>query len=171
MKTRFTLWKKVLSVVLCVLLVLSCSPLSALAVTSRNESAPGAAIGNAWGGTGNKLSDAPTLNDWQLFFGPNVANTTWAGGIWTDKSVFNSVADYVAATDEKEGSDFALQLNDSNSFLVSLSAIAASKSVEGYSALPSDTILVLDLSASMESNKAVDAMVRRQMRRLQSCLR
>lgn len=155
MTIKFSFAKKLMSAVLCLALILSCLPFSALGA----EAGASAGIGSAYGGTNNKISDPATVNDWKLFFGPHKLDTTYAGGVWTDKSVFNSVADYLAATDEEEGANFGLELLDNNHFLVALSAIASSKSVEGYSALPSDTILALDLSASMITNQAVSAMV------------
>ncbi len=112
----------------------------------------GAATGNF-----TKVSDPATVNDWKIFFGPSVKNTTWAGGVWSDKSVFKSVEDYKAATDE---ADDGINLSiDKNSFLVSLSTIASSKSIEGYSTLPTDTILVLDLSGSMDVEQGTDPYV------------
>ena len=107
------------------------------------------------------ITDPATVNGWKLFFGPDKADTTSAGGVWTDKSVFASVSDLIAATDENENNQALADLAEleEESFLVALSAIAASKSVEGYSTLPTDTMLVLDLSASMVTNQAVAATV------------
>lgn len=116
-------------------------------------------IFNASAQEGNfrKISDPATVNDWKIFFGQDVKNTTWAGSVWSDKSVFTSVADYKAATDE---ADDNLNLSiGANNFLVSLSTIAASKSIEGYSTLPTDTILVLDLSGSMDVSSGTDPYV------------
>ncbi|MBQ7934906.1 MAG: hypothetical protein IJ333_00935, partial [Clostridia bacterium] len=105
--------------------------------------------------------DPATVNDWKLFFGSTVADTANAGGVWTDKSVFASTEALLAATDEAENDEAVAGLAklENESFLVALSAIAASKSVEGYSTLPTDTMLVLDLSASMVTNQAVSATV------------
>ena len=158
MKTRFVFTKKLMSILLCITLVMSYVPMAMLTNAAQSV----AAIDDAFGGTDNKISDPWTVNDWKVFFNSdnnNKLDTTYAGGVWTDKSVFNKVQDYINATDEVEKSDFGLTLNDSNNFLVALSAIASTKSVEGYSALPSDTILVLDLSASMKTNQAVDALI------------
>ncbi len=107
------------------------------------------------------ITDPATVNNWKAFFGPNKADTTSAGAVWTDKSVFSTVNQLVAATDETENAQALLDLAmmKEENFLVALSTIAASKSVEGYSTLPTDTMLVLDLSASMVTNQAVDATV------------
>lgn len=113
-----------MSIVLCLVLLMSYLPVTMLAGAAESV----AAIGNAYGGTNNKISDPWTVNDWKLFFNPDDStklDTTYAGGVWTDKSVFNNVADYINATDEAEGSDFGLSLNDPNHFLVALSAIAS----------------------------------------------
>lgn len=109
------------------------------------------------GGNITRVSDPATVNDWTAFFDPNAKDTTWVGGVWSDKSVFTSVKEYTDATDEADD-DINLTLSENN-FLVSLSTIASSKSVEGYSTLPTDTILVLDLSGSMNVNQGTDPYV------------
>ena len=116
-------------------------------------------IFNASAATGNftKKSDPSTVNDWKIFFGPDVKDTTWAGGVWSDKSVFKTVKDYTDATDEDDDS-INLSIG-ANNFLVSLSTIASSKSIEGYSTLPTDTVLVLDLSGSMDVTQGTDPYV------------
>ncbi len=154
---RKNIWKRALSLLLALVLVASYLPIMHRATAAN---ATTGSVGDAFGQTGNKFADPHTLNNWKEFFNiddPNNLNTAYAGGVWTDKSVFNSVQEYLAATDE---SDSSLPLTiDDNNYLVALSAIASTKSVEGYSALPSDTVLVLDLSASMVSNQAVPTLV------------
>ncbi len=142
MKHTKTITYRILSLLICALLLLTGLPFAASAAPVTGSYA------SVYGGTNNKIADPGTLNDWKLFFGPDKKDTTYAGSVWTDKSVFNSVGEYLSATDEADD-NIALSLTDPNNYLVSLSAIASSKSVEGYSTLPSDTILVLDLSASM----------------------
>ena len=91
-----------------------------------------------------RITDDSTIDNWKRYFGEDVMNTTNAGGIWTDKSVFKN-ADKLSP----------VKMNDSdNNFLVAMSAIAANKSITGYSTIPTDTMLVLDLSGSMVDNTA-----------------
>ncbi len=146
-----------MSIVLCVALLITYIPTTSLAapVTDTEVSVP------AYDGAATKVADRPTVNDWHEFFGKDVADTHGAGMVWTDKSVFTSVDDYLEATAENENkSTLGLVMDDEeNNFLVALSTIASSKSVEGYSTLPTDTMLVLDLSVSMVSNQAVSAMI------------
>lgn len=156
MDKKFRLPKQILSIVLCVVLVLSCLPRTSLIANAADDEIRVEVLG----GNGEKVADQPTLNDWKQFFGKDVTTTKSVGTVWTDKSVFTSVKDYTDATDEQETSNFGLVMDDEdNNFLVSLSAIASSKSVEGYSTLPTDTILVLDLSGSMVNNDAVAPLV------------
>ncbi len=144
-----TITYRALSFLVSAMMLLTSLPFAAGAAAATLP--PGYA--SVYGGTDNKIADPGTLNDWKDFFGPDVKDTTFAGSVWSDKSVFNSVEEYLAATDEQENpSTFGLSLTDPNNFLVSLSTIASSKSVEGFSTLPSDTLLVLDLSASMTSS-------------------
>lgn len=96
-----------------------------------------------------RVVDPSTIDNWQRYFGVNddgTYSTINAGGIWTDKSVF------------KDSSSFSgVSMKDSNeNFLVSLSAIAANKEIKGYSYLPTDTMLVLDVSGSMRSDGTDD---------------
>ena len=138
-------FKKLLSVFLTAIMLFSMIPVSQFNASAANDSF-------------TKVTDPSTLNDWKAFFGPNATNTTWAGGVWSDKSVFSTAAEYIAATDEAEGNDFRLSVGEDN-FLVALSTIASSKSIEGYSTLPTDTILVLDLSGSMNVSQGTDPYV------------
>ncbi|MBP3398406.1 MAG: VWA domain-containing protein, partial [Erysipelotrichaceae bacterium] len=104
-----------------------------------------------------QISDSPTVNDWKDWF--NESSTEHAGGVWTDKSVFNSAADFLDASDEQENAKAVsgLQVAENN-FLVSLSTIASTKSIVGYSNLPTDTMLVLDMSTSMINNHSIDEL-------------
>ncbi|MBR6502393.1 MAG: VWA domain-containing protein [Clostridia bacterium] len=97
----------------------------------------------------NKVADNATLDGWKEFFGTSTASTKNAGGVWTDKSVFvdNNHEVFQNLTDAY-GNSIKPTVSD-DSFLVALSAIASNKSIVGYSHIPTDTILVLDVSSSM----------------------
>lgn len=105
-----------------------------------------------------RVVDPSTMTDWQNWFGPSVLNTENAGGVWGDKSVFLNADDFNDAL-ENGVADYPIDMTpDGTNFLVALSAIAANKSIVGYSALPTDTMLVLDLSISMTDN-AMSTMI------------
>ncbi len=87
-----------------------------------------------------KVSDPSTMDGWQSIFGENVHNTSSVGAVWTDKSVFATADEFAK---------YGIEINDPNSFLVALSVIASNKSVSGLSTVPTDTMLVLDISSSM----------------------
>lgn len=120
-------------------------------MTAKAEEATGPII--------SKVADPATVNAWKNYF--PMTNTGNAGGMWTDKSVFTDTAAYIAATDEQENAEAesGLAMLDSNNFLVALSAIASAKSIKGYSNIPTDTILVLDVSGSMSNSSSDDDMV------------
>ncbi len=130
MTVKTKLSHRILSGFLCVMLLLTCLPLSSLIVRADNS------------GTVKTYADPSTMNDWQQFFplGNNI-NTENAGGIWTDKSVF---------TNDDAFSD--ITMTEQDSFLVALSAMGSNMSVTGMSNVPTDTILVLDASGSMENS-------------------
>ncbi|MBE6108414.1 MAG: VWA domain-containing protein [Erysipelotrichaceae bacterium] len=114
------------------------------------------------------VSDSNTMNDWTDFF--KEGTTEYAGMVWTDKSVFtknnsafltmdkevikknngNVVFENEDIVMETEQDGYTVSVDDEN-FLVAMSAIASTKQITGYSALPSDTVIILDLSNSMGS--------------------
>ncbi|MBQ6717563.1 MAG: hypothetical protein IJN22_01570 [Clostridia bacterium] len=94
-----------------------------------------------------KIADASTLDGWKQFFGSTTNSTENAGGVWTDKSVFVDNSAFTGLTDAY-GDTILPEVSD-DGFLVALSAIASNKSIVGYSHIPTDTVLVLDISGSM----------------------
>ncbi len=147
-KNGWKLWKSLTCLVLCAAMLLGYLPGASVSTE--------AATTYAYDGYGKKVADPSTVNDWKGAH--SLASTANAGGIWTDKSVFTDAASYIDATDEEE-KDVNIEIGENN-FLVALSALATTKSIEGYSYLPSDTVLVLDLSASVYDAGAMDDMVR-----------
>ncbi|MBQ8740842.1 MAG: VWA domain-containing protein, partial [Clostridia bacterium] len=107
----------------------------------------------------NKVADNDTLDGWRTFFGTTAPSTENAGGVWTDKSVFADNSAFTGLTDAYD--DVIVPTVDDDSFLVALSAIASNKSIVGYSHIPTDTVLVLDISGSMgpDNNDAVSDLV------------
>ncbi|MBR2403043.1 MAG: VWA domain-containing protein, partial [Lachnospiraceae bacterium] len=107
------------------------------------------------------IADPSTMDVWKNYFstGNDATNqkllsTEFAGGVWTDKSVFTA-ADAANSTELPSG---AKSIGADN-FLVALSAIASNKEIVGYSTIPTDTILVLDVSQSMDSANSIPNMV------------
>ncbi len=98
----------------------------------------------------NRISDPSTMDSWQEHFGSGVYSTEHAGGVWVDKSVFTDASVFPAGTVTLDGED---------NFLVALSAMASNKTIVGYSNIPTDTMLVLDLSGSMMNSNSVGDMV------------
>ncbi|MBQ4082368.1 MAG: hypothetical protein IJC55_03635 [Clostridia bacterium] len=131
-----TISKRVVSALLCLALMIACVPLSFGA----------AATGNPYY---DRTVDPNTMDGWKSFFDRNDLTTVNAGGVWTDKSVFTSVD----GVDEFEHAGITM-LNDDENFLTALSAIAANKEVVGYSTIPTDTVLILDVSGSMRGSEA-----------------
>jgi len=131
--------KKLLSLALCAIMVFGVLP----AGQTRAAGTPLDVV------SGSKVTDPATLNNWKTYFPiTGELSTEYAGGVWSDKSVFTTVDSYLTATDEVE--KYAPSMKDAeNNFLVALSAMASTKSIKGYSSIPTDTILVLDMSSSM----------------------
>ncbi len=134
MKNKFT--KKLISAILSIVLIMSCLPITAFAAETDSSYY-------------NRIVDVNTMDNWTKYFDTENLTTANAGGVWTDKSVFTDAS----AFDGKVS-----MMDDGKNFLTALSALAANKEVVGYSTIPTDTILVLDLSGSMSSG-AVDNLV------------
>ena len=132
-------------------LVLVLGMVPATGVTAAAETAPVT--------LGDRVADNNTMNNWQNYFGPNVMSTEFAGGVWTDKSVFTDADAFRAE----------ITMDDpQNNFLIALSAIAANEQIVGYSSTPVDVMLVLDVSGSMESGGKATAMVQATNRAIDS---
>lgn len=123
---RKTKLNKLVSVLLCLSLLMSYLPISALAAAADDENA--------------RVADASTMDSWRDFFLPDVLSTENAGGVWTDKSVFTDAAAFAGT---------GVEMKDDDGFLVSLSTIASNMTITGMASVPSDTMLVLDVSGSM----------------------
>jgi len=124
------LFKKIVSALMSLALLLSCVPTG---IFANDGIVPQVEILE-----GTKKADPSTIN-WEQYFGPDKLDTEFAGGVWTDKSVFTG------PTAELPG----ITLNDERNFLVSLSSIASNLAITGHTSAPTDTMLVLDLSGSM----------------------
>lgn len=143
--------KKVIAVTMSLLLVFSMIPTLAIPAFAAEPD--------------TRVVDPSTMNNWERYFGVGengIFDTTNAGGIWTDKSVFKDATSLSPVKMD----------NSSEDFLIALSAIAANKEIKGYSYIPTDTMLVLDVSGSMKSNGTanVDAMVEATNKAIQELL-
>ncbi len=139
-KKKFS--KKVMSVILCLAMLMTYVPLSMFAVNAVD--------------TGITITaDPSTMDGWRDFFGnPNNLNGSFstenAGGVWTDKSV---ISDLNANVDAIKAMKEAGITKADDSFLVALSAISSNMTVTGMSRVPTDTMLVLDVSGSMNGER------------------
>ncbi len=131
MKTKTTIGKKILSVFLALALTVGALPFTVSAALPDN-----------------RVADAVTLDGWKNYFGPDVLSTHNAGGVWTDKSVMTT-------PDPLHEHHSAVKMvgTENESFLVALSAIASSSQVTGKESVPTDSLLVLDVSGSMNNNQ------------------
>ena len=135
---KYSLFQKMISLVLAIVFVGGLVPATANAAV------------DAGANISNRVSDPSTMNEWENYFGPNVKNTEFVGGVWTDKSVLTSADAFMADITMKD---------PQNNFLIALSAIAANQHIVGYTSEPLDVMLVLDVSGSMANNDKDEAMV------------
>ena len=137
-KVKNTLTKRLLAMLLCIIMVAAMLP---TVIQAKTE--------------GNRTVDPSTADSWKDMFGTAKLDTEYAGGVWTDKSVFLDADEFASATNTKGEK---VTVGEDN-FLVALSALAATKEIKGYSTLPTDTVLVLDLSQSMDNSDSVPSMI------------
>ncbi len=133
-KNKFS--RKLISIIVCIALLMSYLPIMLTASAAENDFY-------------NRVVDANTMDGWRDYFDlrEGYLDTSNAGGIWTDKSVF---------TDASVFPDSIQMINDDENFLTALSAIAANKEIVGYSTVPTDTVFILDLSNSMSEDSVED---------------
>ena len=134
---KFNIGQRILSVLLCLALIAGYIPVLASAADVTETFY-------------NRIVDANTMDNWSKYFDLNDLTTVNAGGVWTDKSVFKDASAF--------GGKISM-LDDGKNFLTALSALAANKEVVGYSTVPTDTVLVLDLSASMSNSNSEKALI------------
>ncbi len=131
--TKSKTLKKIISVIVCIALLMSYLP--AMLTVSAAEN-----------GYFRKTVDANTMDLWKEYFDLDDLDTTNAGGVWTDKTVLST------PTDDFTDSGITM-LDEEKNFLTVLSSIAANKEIVGYSTVPTDTVLILDVSGSMNQDE------------------
>ncbi len=136
-KTRKNL-KKILSVIVCVALLMSYLPTILTASAAETEQ-------NYY----NKTVDVNTMDGWKDYFpltatSGNPITTANAGGVWTDKTVLSDASALPGGI---------TMMDEEKNFLTVLSSIAANKEIVGYSTVPTDTVLILDVSGSMNEDE------------------
>jgi len=132
MTTKHSFGKRITSVFLALTILFTMIPLTAMTAAAASVD-------------GNRVADPSTMDAWSNFFPiTGDISTENAGGVWTDKSVF---------TDASAFAGTGITQDDPNSFLVALSAMAANMTITGTSSVPTDSILILDVSGSMNDNQ------------------
>ncbi|MBE7001872.1 MAG: hypothetical protein E7421_04120 [Ruminococcaceae bacterium] len=117
----------------------------------------------------DKIADHASFDNWKDYYGTNSllpdgtrGISTWkAGGVWTNKSVYNDSDAFPSSVTMD---------NEANNFLVALSALASTKEIVGQSSTPTDSFLVLDVSGSMDSSDKAEGMVEAANRAIHSLM-
>ncbi len=132
MTCKQSLGNRITSVFLAIAILFTMIPLTALSASAASVNS-------------NRVADPSTMDGWKQFFHVDGSglSTENAGGVWMDKSVF---------TDASAFRDLGITQDEQDSFLVALSAIAANMNITGMSGVPTDSMLILDVSGSMNDN-------------------
>lgn len=109
--------------------------------------APSLAFAEEGAASGKATADDSTLTTWEGHAKDNTANI---GRIWTDKSV--STDSFTLSGDVEGGAGVTINKTDGSDFLVGLSALSSTSSLNAVSGSqkPLDIVLVLDMSGSMD---------------------
>ena len=114
--------QRLLSLVLCLVLVASYLPVGIL--TAVAEGTPALTI--------TKVADPSTKDGWKSYFGTgDNISTDNAGGIWTDKSVFTDASAFQNITTDSQGNAVSITMKNPNDLLVALSAMASNMTISG----------------------------------------
>lgn len=139
MTSKKNAFKRMLSLLCAVALIITCLPLYAFAAEGYTYE----------GGAGNKVSDLDTSMKYGESLGDN-ASTEYAGRVWSDKSVFTGNATF----DVFGGGKSTILLNTAKNgedFLISYSVLATAQSVSAAAQAPVDVMIIIDISGSMSN--------------------
>ena len=92
-----------------------------------------------------KVSDPNTFNAW---YDTQAYNTATTGRIWADKTVDTEEIKF----NKGKLTDQSIPMADDADFQVALSALSSTSNTSGFTAVPLDIVLVLDVSGSMEED-------------------
>ena len=140
MTQRYSIGKRLLSLLLCICMLAVWLP-----GTKLNVSA--AALSDA------VTVDPGTADEWETMMGTDTDGNRYAGRVWVDRSVYKDGDTVVLNSRGEAGSSFQVALEEDETFQVIFSALGSSmtttetKSTSG----PMDVVLVLDNSVSMNT--------------------
>lgn len=135
-RRKYNMKRRLLALILSLSLLIGLMPVTAMAV---GEGA----------GTGSTVADTSTLTSWKSVFGTDDAlSTKDIGRIWTDKTVST---DDVTLTGDIGNSVTITKETDAD-FLVGLSALGSAAKITGETSIPTDTMIVLDVSPKMKNS-------------------
>ncbi len=140
---------RILSIFLCASLLLCMIPSSTKAISDTQKVHKG-----------TNIADVSNINGWETYFDSNIKNTSDLNRIWTDKSVFTRAQDFISMQNATATNTAYNSLNiDEDNFLISLSAMASTAEITGYAGNPTDTVLILDLSQSMDKSGYIPTLI------------
>ncbi len=130
--------KRLLSILLCVALLMSYAPLSALAATRVAQAAA--------------VTDPGTADSWETMMGTDADGNRYAGRVWVDKSVYKNGDTAVLNSKNQAGSSFTVSLEEDEAFQIIFSALGSTMTTTESTTTggPMDVVLVLDTSTSMD---------------------
>lgn len=144
--TKARLSKRITSLLLSVILLMTCIPLSAAAETTGTGS--GGAVQET-----STVVDPGTAYAWETMMGTEADGNRYAGRVWVDKSVYKNGDTAVLNSKGESGSSFKVELEDDEAFQVVFSALGSTMTSKSTTTTtgPLDVVLILDNSSSMNT--------------------
>lgn len=137
---KYTITKRLLSLLLCAALLLGYMPASKAATLARATVA----------GT---VTDPGTADGYEHMLGSDIDGNRYAGRVWADKSVYKDGDTVVLSNKGGAGSAFEVELAEDEAFQIVFSALGSTMTTTETrtSTGPMDVVLILDNSVSMNT--------------------
>ena len=111
-------FKKIVSLLVCMALVIGYIPLTAAAATPVAQSA-----------VADMVADTGTAHTWETMMGTAADGNRYAGRVWVDKSLYKNGQTALLNTRGEAGSSFRVELEQDEAFQVIFSALGSTMSV------------------------------------------
>lgn len=138
--TRKGIWRRILSLAICVALLAAYIP----TIGNRTVAAAGEDV----------VADPGTAYTWQEMMGTEADGNRYAGRVWADKSVYKDGDTAVLNTIDQTGASFQVDLEEDEAFQTVFSVLGSSMTTTTTTSKtsPLDVVIILDNSDSMRTN-------------------
>lgn len=140
MTAKTKTFDRLLSVILCIALIMTCLPSSIFIKTASAATKY------------NAIADIGTADTWENMMGTHLDGNRYAGRVWADKSVYTDGQTAKLNSSGTADSTYNVSLEDDEAFQIIFSVLGSSMTTKTTSSTlgPMDVVIVLDNSNSMK---------------------